>query len=82
MKFSDNFVYSKRDLVVVGIAIGLIIALLGVGFGVSAKPAVAIERAELPPESSFERALAILEEAPVIDGFVKDEERFNDKYST
>ncbi|TRY78475.1 hypothetical protein TCAL_06816 [Tigriopus californicus] len=68
MKLSDNFVYSKRDLVVVGIAIGLIVALLGVGFGVSAKPAVPMGRSELPPQSSFERALSILEEAPVIDG--------------
>eukprot|EP00095_Tigriopus_kingsejongensis_P001547 maker-scaffold424_size175595-snap-gene-0.32 protein:Tk01547 transcript:maker-scaffold424_size175595-snap-gene-0.32-mRNA-1 annotation:"dipeptidase 1-like protein" len=66
----DNFVYSKRDLIVVAIALGLVVALLGVGFGVStAKPAIAERNDDFKPDqSNLEMALDILNESPVIDG--------------
>ena len=64
-----NFVYSKRDLMVVGVAAAIVVALLGLGFGlVSGGP---ISSTEFPPElslTSYERALQILEVSPVIDG--------------
>ena len=29
----DNFVYSKRDLILVGVTVGIIVVTLGLGFG-------------------------------------------------
>ena len=69
-KMSDkNFVYSKRDLMVVGVAAGIVVALLGLGFGLASGGP--ISSTQYPPElslTSYERALQILEVSPVIDG--------------
>ena len=31
----DNFVYSKRDLIVAGVGMGIIVTMLGLGFGLT-----------------------------------------------
>ena len=31
----NNFEYSKRDLIVAGVAMGIIVAVLGLGFGLT-----------------------------------------------
>ena len=31
----DNFVYGKRDLIVAGVALGIIVTMLGLGFGLT-----------------------------------------------
>ena len=31
----DNFVYTKRDLIVAGVALGIIVTMLGLGFGLT-----------------------------------------------
>jgi len=62
-----NFVYSKRDLMVVGVAAGILVALVGLGFGL----ANGAPTTDYPPEftlTSYERAIEILKNAPVIDG--------------
>ena len=72
--FSSGFEYSRRDAVVVALAAGIIVALLGVGFGLaSAKSIVEVGGGEAVTEpcvqkSSFELALDILDETPIIDG--------------
>jgi hypothetical protein len=35
MASSDRFVYSRRDLMVAGVAMAIIVALLGLGFGLA-----------------------------------------------
>ena len=64
-----NFVYSKRDLMVVGVAAAIVVALVGLGFGLA--NGAPLSSTEFPPEmslTSYERAIQILETAPVIDG--------------
>ena len=75
---SSGFEYSRRDAIVVALAAGIIVALLGVGFGLaSAKPIEVVDPAlgenvtePCLPKSSFELALEILDENPVLDGYV------------
>ena len=69
MSNDKHFVYSKRDLMVVGVAAGIVVALLGLGFGLASGGP--ISSTQYPPElllTSYERALQILEVSPVIDG--------------
>ena len=33
MGMGDNFVYSKRDLILAGVTVGIIVVTLGLGFG-------------------------------------------------
>ena len=33
MGVGDNFVYSKRDLVLAGVTVGIVVVTLGLGFG-------------------------------------------------
>jgi hypothetical protein len=64
-----NFVYSKRDLMVVGVAAAIVVALMGLGFGLA--NGGPISTTEYPPDettTSYERAIQILEASPVIDG--------------
>ena len=64
-----NFVYSKRDLMVVGGAVAIVVALVGLGFGLA--NGAPTSSTEYPPEftlTSYERALEILKNSPVIDG--------------
>ncbi len=57
---------------VVGVAVAIVVGLVGLGFGLA--NGVPVSTTEYPPElslTSYERALQILETAPVIDGLVK-----------
>eukprot|EP00093_Oithona_nana_P014265 14265.XXX_825187_822227_1 [CDS] Oithona nana genome sequencing. len=75
----DNFVYSKRDLIVAGVGMGIIVTMLGLGFGltkgtttanaasINASPSSASE-VQTPPMNAYEAAVQILQEFPVIDG--------------
>ena len=68
-----NFVYSKRDLMVVGVAVAIVVALVGLGFGLA--NGAPTSSTEYPPEftlTSYERALEILKNSPVIDGWERD----------
>ena len=38
----ENFVYSKRDLIVAGVAMGIIVTMLGLGFGLAKTDAASI----------------------------------------
>ena len=38
----EDFVYSKRDLIVAGVAMGIIVTMLGLGFGLAKTDAASI----------------------------------------
>jgi len=71
MGVRDNFVYSKKDLMVGGVAAAIVVVMLGLGFGLTTGASLpATEQAEPkePPNDAYEAALQILEQYPVIDG--------------
>ena len=67
-----NFVYSKRDAIIVGVAAALVVVLMGVGFGMASAKSVDVVAAgvgeKTAPKSNFELALDILDKHPIIDG--------------
>ena len=64
---SDNFIYTRRDLIVLAVALGIIVFFLGLGFGLgNAAPTTENELAT--PEDIYQRALRVLSQNPIFDG--------------
>ena len=58
-----NFVYSKKDVLVAGVAVTIIVTLLGVGFGVTSGASIqtVVESSELGPDHLESKILNILD---------------------
>ena len=66
---SGNFLYSRRDLIVLTVAFGIIVFFLGLGFGLgNAAPTAGQEDEVLDTEDSYQRALRVLSQNPIFDG--------------
>ena len=64
---SDNFIYTRRDLIVLAVALGIIVFFLGLGFGLgNAAPTTENELAT--QEDIYQRALRVLSQNPIFDG--------------
>lgn len=68
---SDNFAYSRRDVIVASVAVAIVVTFLGLGFGLASGatiPSTGETPSSDPPANAYEAALQILSEAPIIDG--------------
>ena len=68
---SDTFIYTRRDLIVLAVALGIIVFFLGLGFGLgNAAPTTEEDLAVIAPEDTTQRALRVLSQNPIFDGLV------------
>ena len=68
---SDNFMYTRRDLIVLAVALGIVVFFLGLGFGLgNAAPTSTTdeELAAIASEDSYQRTLRVLSKNPIFDG--------------
>ena len=69
---SDNFMYTRRDLIVLAVALGIVVFFLGLGFGLgNAAPTTTTtdeELAAIASEDSYQRTLRVLSKNPIFDG--------------
>ena len=68
---SSNFLYSRRDLIVLAVTFGIIVFFLGLGFGLgnaNAAPTAGQEAETVGSEDSYQRALRVLSRNPIFDG--------------
>ena len=62
----DNFIYTRRDLIVLAVALGIVVFFLGLGFGLG--NAAPTADAELATEDIYQRTLRVLSQNPIFDG--------------
>ena len=68
---ADNFIYARRDLIVLAVAFGIVVFFLGLGFGLgNAAPTTKEDWAAIAPEDTYQRALRVLSQNPIFDGLV------------
>ena len=76
-EYSNNFTYSRKDLIVGSVAMAIVVILLGLGFGLaSANPIEVVQQPQQPQpqqeeiskDDYLEEANRILEKYPIIDG--------------
>ena len=66
---TDNFIYTRRDIIVLAVALGIVVFFLGLGFGLgNAAPTTEEELATFASEDSYQRTLRVLSQNPIFDG--------------